>query len=169
MYRKSKPANWTLQWAGGNLSDSQLFKPSSLLSDAFEINVGCVEPLLEHGYCELLDVKPWTSLKLAKSSILQLDYLSKVVSSLGTRQCKDQIDSMFKAFVEVVKYNSVPEVYRMLPAKWVYCRENEGYVFLGNESLALNVENPLFPELYKLPRVYQEDDRAKNFFIGYVD
>ena len=163
MYCKSKPSNWTLQWAG---NDSQLFKPSSLLSDAFENNVGCVEPVLERGYCDLLGVNPWTSLKLVKSSIHQLDYLSKL-TSLGTNQC-DQIDWMFKAFVELVKNNIVPEVYNLLPSKWVYCRENECCGFLSIDCLALNVENPVFPELYKLPRVYQEDDLARKLFIRYV-
>ena len=144
----------------------RLFKPANLLSDAFENHAGCVEPVLEIGYCKLLGVEPWDNQKLVKSSIRQLDCLSKL-TSLGTKQC-DQIEWIFKDFVELVKNNIVPEVYKLLPSKWVYCRENEGCLFLCIDCLALNVENPVLPELYKLPRVYQEDDLARKFFIGYV-
>ena len=165
MYCKAKPRDWSLRWAG---DDSKLLKPAGLLSDEFENNAGCVEPVLERKYCRVLGVKPWARIQLVKSSIGQLEYLSGLVVA-ETKQC-DKIDSMFKEFVKLMVRSKVgAEVYKLLPSKWVYCRrENEEGAFLGVESLALKVENPVFPEMYKLARIYQEDNLVKNFFVRYV-
>jgi hypothetical protein len=145
VYCKAKPSDWSLRWAG---DDSKLLKPAGLLSDEFENNAGCVEPVLERKYCEVLGVKPWASIQLVKSSIGQLEYLSGLVVA-ETRQY-DKIDSMFKEFVKLMVKSKVgAEVCKLLPSKWVYCRrENEEGAFLGVESLALKVENPVFPEMY---------------------
>lgn len=158
MFCKSRPLNWTLKWAG---NDQKLVRPVDLLSDSFEAHAGCVEPVLEHAYCELLGVKTWDSLKLIKSAIRQLEYLGSITGS----EQSVQIDQMFNSFVELLKMNPVGvEVFKLLPRNWVYCWENGNARFLDMDSLAMKVENPVFPELFMLPWIYQNDDASKKFF-----
>jgi hypothetical protein len=160
VFCKSRPSYWApiLEWAG---NDQQLVKPVGLLSDLFEDHAGCVEPVLERGYCDLLGVKAWESLRLVKSSIRQLEYLS----SLKETGHSTEIEKMFTAFVEFVKTSSVgAEVYKSLPSNWLYCHDNEKARFLGKDSLAMKVENPVFPELFGLPWIYKKDKLATNFF-----
>lgn len=75
------------------------------------------------------------------------------------------MEKMFTAFVRLVKTSSVgAEVFKSLPSEWIYCHENEKAKFLDKDSLALKVENPVFPELVGLPWIHQRDKSATDFF-----
>ena len=120
-------------------------------------------PLLEQRYCDLLQVKPKPNAgQLVDYGIRQLTYMSGL-TDLQANQV-DQIDRLYNAFVKLVINNSCVKLYNKFPPKWVYCRDIGG-VFLDSKSVALSVENVVFPELCELPRVYQDDPLTKKFFI----
>jgi len=152
-----------LQWAGNDL---KVVKPEGLLSDTSEAYAGCVEPVLERSFCNLLGIKAWDNLKLLRSSISQLKYLS----SLKRAEHSTEIEKLFNAFVELLKRFPVEgaAVYKELSGDWIYCSENGKARFLNKDSLAMNVANPVFPELFALPWIYRNDNAATKFFKRWV-
>lgn len=118
--------------------------------------------MLKRSYCEILGVGKWNSFRLVKSSIRQLEYLI----SLKEAVYSPEFEEMFIAFVDLLINENYRE-YESLPINWVYCHDKDKALFLCKDNLALKVKNPVFPELFELPWIYQKDYSKKSFFSKY--
>lgn len=172
VFAKKKPQDWHLAWCS---QEFDLYKPNELINDQYQLLVGIVQPVFDSLTCLMIANSLDSNVKtLMNYCFDQLKRLIEEKKALNIKQIS-QIEEFVKQFYLFLQNNidinneeeyekKIADLKPNLPIKWIFCRDNKTEKFLGIESFALEVKNPIEPVMLEIPSIYASNLQGKYFF-----